>query len=325
MPSGWIAYCVRPVEVAVRRSRRPVPEIHGWIAVDKPAGMTSTMVSNRVRRLTGVAKCGHGGTLDPLATGVLPIALGNATKTVAYAMDAEKSYLFGLRWGEERDTDDADGQVTATSDVRPDRAAIVSALPAFVGLIEQVPPAYSAVKVAGERAYKLARESRPVELNSRIVSIRKFALVDMSDGDTALFEVVSGKGAYMRSLARDLARRLGTVGHVCELRRTRVGAFAEARAVPLETLEGLGHIGPDSPYLLPVETALADIPALALTGSEAASLRRGQAVALFGATDLDRIGHLADGATVRAESGGRIVALARFEGGRVHPMRVMNP
>ena len=309
----------------MRRNRRDGPEINGWLAVDKPAGMTSTTVSNRIRRLAGNAKCGHGGTLDPLATGVLPIALGSATKTVSFAMDAEKSYRFGLRWGEERDTDDADGAVTATSDYRPDRAAIVAALPAFTGLVEQIPPAYSAIKVAGERAYKLARESRPVELSPRVVSIRRFELLEMVDRDTALFEVVSGKGAYMRSLARDLARRLGTVGHVCELRRTRVGAFSEARAVPLESLEALGHIAPDCPYLLPVETVLADIPALALTGSEAASLRRGQTVALFQATDLDRIGHLADGATVRAESGGRVVALARFEGGRVHPMRVMNP
>ena len=306
------------------RNRRDVPDISGWIAVDKPAGITSTTVSNRVRRLAGGAKCGHGGTLDPLATGVLPIALGEATKTVAFAMDAEKSYRFRLRWGEERDTDDADGAVVATSAHRPDAADILAALPEFTGAIEQVPPAYSAIKVQGERAYALARQDRPVVLAPRTVTIRRFALAEIVDRDSADFEVVSGKGAYMRSLARDLARRLGSVGHVSRLRRTAVGGFTEGRSISLESLEALGHIGPDCPYLLPVETALDDIPALALTGSEAASLRRGQTVALFQAADLIRIGHLAEGATVRAQTGGRLVALARFEGGRVHPVRVMN-
>ena len=305
--------------------RRPTgPEISGWVVVDKPGGMTSTTVSNRVRRLAGDAKCGHGGTLDPLATGVLPIALGEATKTVAFAMDSEKSYRFRLRWGEERDTDDADGAVAATSDHRPGIPEILAALPEFTGDIEQVPPVYSAIKVQGERAYALARQDKPVLLAPRTVSIRRFSLAGIVDADAADFEVVCGKGAYMRSLARDLARRLGTVGHVARLRRTAVGAFTEARSIALESLEALGHIGPDCPYLLPVETALDDIPALALTGSEAASLRRGQTVALFQASDLVRIGHLADGATVRAQMGGRLVALARFEGGRVHPVRVMN-
>ncbi len=308
-----------------RRGRyKKAPKIDGWLVVDKPAGMTSTAVTNRVRRLAGGAKCGHGGTLDPLATGVLPIAFGEATKTVAYAMDADKAYRFRLRWGEARDTDDADGAVVATSEVRPDRGAIEAVLPEFVGHIEQVPPAYSAIKVDGERAYDLARADRPVELKPRIVRVASIVLADLPDRDHADFEVVCGKGTYMRSLARDLARRLGTVGHVAALRRTRVGAFTEDRAIALESLEALGHIAPDTANLLPVETALDDIPALAMTGSEAASLRRGQAVALFGAADLARIDHLADGATVRATSGGRLVALARFEGGRVHPVRVLN-
>ena len=307
------------------RRRHQEPDISGWLAVDKPAGITSTTVSNRIRRLTGGAKCGHGGTLDPLATGILPIALGQATKTVSFAMDSEKSYRFRLRWGEARDTDDAEGAVTATSDSRPDREAIQAALSGFTGEIQQVPPAYSAIKVDGERAYKLAREATPVELRPRPIWIRRFDLVELVDADHADFEVVSGKGAYMRSLARDLALALGTVGHIARLRRLCVGAFTEARAISLETLEALGHIGPDCPYLLPVETALADIPALALSGSEAVSLRRGQAVAFFRAADLARIGHLAEGTTVRAESDGHLVALARYEGGRVHPIRVMNP
>lgn len=308
-----------------RRRRPNGPSVTGWIVVDKPGGMTSTAVCNRVRRLAGDAKTGHGGTLDPLATGVLPLALGDATKTVAYAMDGEKAYRFRLCWGEARDTDDAEGAVTGVSDVRPSEAEIAAVLPRFVGLIQQVPPIYSAIKVGGERAYNLARAQQAVALEARPIDIRDFRLAEIVDRDHADFDVVSGKGAYMRSLARDLAAALGTVGHIAALRRTRVGPFTEAGAVALASLEALGHIAPDCEYLLPVETALADIPALAVTGSEAASLRQGQAVPLFRTTDLDRIGDIADGATVRATSDGMTVAIARLEGGRVQPVRLINP
>lgn len=315
----------KPTMAARRRGRgeRPSP-VNGWLVVDKPSGVTSTTVCNRVRRLAGNAKTGHGGTLDPLATGVLPIAFGEATKTVGYTMDARKSYRFTVRWGEARDTDDADGEIVETAAGRPGVREIEAALPRFIGEIEQTPPIYSAVKIGGERAYKLAREDRAVVPEPRQVTVESFSLVRQIDDDAAEFDVVCGKGTYMRSLARDLALALGTVGHIAVLRRTAVGGFREADAMTLASLEALGHIPPDFEGLLPVETALADIPALALSGSEAATLRSGQVVQLFRTSDLPRLGEIADGSTVRATAGGKLVAVARLEGGRVRPVRVMN-
>jgi len=307
------------------RSRRELPvPINGWLVVDKPGGITSTAVCNRIRRLAGGVKAGHGGTLDPLATGILPIALGEATKTVAYTMETRKTYRFRVRWGEARDTDDADGVVVATHHLRPTRATIEAALPGFVGAIEQVPPAYSAIKIDGERAYERARRDEVVTIEPRIVTVLQFRLAEILDEDHADFEVVCGKGTYMRSLARDLAKALGTVGHIAALRRTAVGPFTLERAIALESLEALGHIAPDFEGILPVETALADIPALAVTGSEAASLRSGQALQLFSTPDLARIGDFADGTTLRATANGKLVAVARYEGGQVRPVRVLN-
>ena len=209
-------------------------ELDGWLIVDKPQGLTSTDVVNRVRRGFDAQKAGHGGTLDPLATGVLPVAFGAATKTVPYVMDGTKLYHFTLKFGEGRDTDDAEGQVISTSDVRPDDAAIAAALPAFRGDIMQVPPIYSAIKVAGERAYDMAREGRAPELAARPARVDRFELIARPDADTAVFEVQSGKGVYMRSLARDLALACGTVGHITVLRRLRVGPFTEEQAIPLD-------------------------------------------------------------------------------------------
>jgi len=307
--------------MARRRQGRP---IHGWLIIDKPAGMSSAHVVAKVRRLTGAAKAGHGGTLDPLATGVLPIALGEATKTVSYVMDGAKEYRFTLRFGEARATDDAEGPVTATSPVRPSDAEIRAVLPRFVGMIEQVPPAFSALKVDGVRAYELARAEETVELEPRLVRIERLELVARPDSDHAEFLVRSGKGAYMRSLARDLARALGTVGHVSALRRTAVGPFTEAQAISLETLETLGHSLAASGHLLAVETALDDIPALALTETEARRLRSGQAVGLLRRMDLERVAHLESGAVVCAMAAGKPVALARFEAGDLRPVRVLN-
>jgi tRNA pseudouridine55 synthase len=311
------------------RKRHGLP-VHGWIILDKPSGMTSTHAVAAVKRLTRAAKAGHGGTLDPLATGVLPIALGEATKTMAFVMDAGKRYRFTLRWGEARTTEDAEGEVTATSGHRPSREEILAALPQFHGLIEQVPPAFSALKLDGQRAYDLARAGHAVDLAARQVRVDRFELVDMPDADHAVFEVACGKGTYMRSLCRDLALRLGTVGHLSALRRTAVGSFGESQAISLESLEALRHsaAGPDSlsesGYLLPVETALDDIPALALTSVEANRLRSGQPVGLLHRMDLERIGHLESGALVCAMSGGKPVALARFQGGDLRPLRVLN-
>ncbi len=324
--------------MARRRRGRPV---HGWLALDKPAGITSTAALGRVRRLFDAQKGGHGGTLDPLATGILPIALGEATKTVAYAMDRDKTYRFTVCWGEARDTDDREGTVTQTSDRRPGEADIRAILPRFAGVIEQVPPAYSAIKVDGERAYDLARDGAPPELAARRVVVNDLHLVDLPDRDHAVFEVTCGKGTYVRSLARDIARALGTVGHVAQLRRTRVGAFDENVAISLEKLESIRHIPAshgigDTPdggvsgaddllaLLLPIETALDDIPALALTGREADRLKNGQPVPVLRTDNRACIADLSDGATLCAMSDGKPIALVRLEDRMVHPVRVLN-
>ncbi|MBI4185168.1 MAG: tRNA pseudouridine(55) synthase TruB [Proteobacteria bacterium] len=311
-------------------ARKPRGEpIHGWLNVDKPRGLTSTQVVARIKRLTGAAKVGHGGTLDPMASGVLPIALGEATKTVAYVMEGAKSYRFVVRWGEARSTDDAEGEVIETSPVRPSAAAVEAVLGEFVGEIAQVPPRFSAVKVGGERAYRLARAEKEVVLEPRRVRIEALRLVRLIDADHAEFEVRCGKGAYMRSLARDLARRLGTVGHVAELRRSAVGPFREEDAIPLEKLEALGHSPAVLGQMLPIETALDGIPALALSGTEAARLRSGQAVSILGAArrmpkGAPGIARLTEGTVVCAVADGKPVALARIESGMVHPVRVLN-
>ena len=277
--------------------RRGIP-IHGWLIVDKPAGVTSAGVVGKVRRLTGAAKVGHAGTLDPLATGVLPLAFGEATKTVAYAMDRTKVYRFTARWGEARSTDDSEGAVTETSDIRPTRDEIEAALPSFIGVLEQVPPAYSAVKVEGQRAYALARADKPVKLEPRRIRIDEFRLLGIPDADHAEFEVISGKGAYMRSLARDIALALGTVGHIAALRRIAVGPFREDAAISLDKLAALGHSAPLSELLLPVETALDDIPALALTEAEGQSLRHGQSVAALPVVSRSPSAGITQGAVV---------------------------
>jgi tRNA pseudouridine55 synthase len=305
------------------RKRRGKP-INGWLIIDKAAGITSSGVVGRVRKLTEAAKVGHGGTLDPLATGVLPVALGEATKTTAYAMDGTKVYTFTIRWGEARSTDDAEGEVTAQSDVRPTREAIEAALAQFTGLIDQVPPAFSAVKVGGQRAYALARADKPVELAARQIRIEKFELLGMPDPDHAEFRVTSGKGAYMRSLARDLALALGSVGHIAVLRRIAVGPFREEDAISLENLADLGHSAPLADFLLPVETALADIPALALTETEARCLRHGQPIAILPVANRSSLTQVNQGAVYCAMASDKPVALARIEGGEIRPVRVLN-
>ena len=305
------------------RRRRGTP-IHGWLVLDKPAGMTSAGVVGKVRRLTGAAKVGHAGTLDPLATGILPLALGEATKTVAYVMDDTKDYRFTVRWGEARASDDGEGEVTKTSRHRPSEAEIRAVLDRFTGDIDQVPPAYSAVKVGGRRAYALARADAAPELKSKRVRIDRLALVSVPDADHARFEAVTGKGTYMRSLARDMAVALGTVGHVAALRRTRVGPFGEERAISLDKLEELGHSAALLDRLLPVETALDDIPALALTEAEARDLRHGRPVPVLPVASRSPLKNVAQNAVVCAMAGGRPVALARIKGGEIRPLRVLN-
>jgi tRNA pseudouridine55 synthase len=277
-----------------------------------------------VRRWFDAQKAGHGGTLDPLATGLLPIAFGAATKTVPYVMDGTKVYHFTLRMGDARDTDDADGASIGLSDVRPTDEQLRAALPAFTGDIMQVPPAFSAIKVGGERAYDLARAGAPPVLEARPARVDRFELIERIDADTAVFEVQSGKGVYMRSLARDLAIACGTLGHVAALRRLRVGPFAEAQAIPLDKLQRGEDTPPVSPdFLLPVATALADIPALALTEAEAFGLSHGQAISLV--TLMGRIPRAAnpEGGLARAMAGSRVIGLCRLEDGMLKPERLL--
>lgn len=307
--------------------RREREKVDGWLVVDKPEGPTSTAVVNRVRRLLNAAKAGHAGTLDPIATGVLPVAFGEATKTVAFAMQGRKTYRFTVRWGEQRATDDATGTLVANSAARPNESEIRAVLPRFVGDITQVPPAYSAIKVEGQRAYALARAGEAPELEARAVRIDRIDLLGTPDPDHADFEVRCGKGAYMRGLVRDLAAALGTYGHIAGLRRLAVGRFLEQDAIPLDKLEALGHSAAALEYLLPVETALADIPALALTDIEAKLLRSGRPVQVLRTADRVRIDGMAEGEVVCAMAGGKPVALTRLSYGPVlqlHPVRVLN-
>ena len=313
--------------MARRRKGQPV---HGWVIVDKPVGLTSTTAVGIVRRVFDAQKAGHAGTLDPMATGVLAVALGEATKTVPYAMDAEKVYRFTARWGEGRDSDDAEGNVTATSDHRPNKEEIESALPRFTGTLVQVPPAYSAIKVQGERAYDLAREGVQVALEPRAVEVSQARLLGLPDRDHAEFEISCGKGTYVRSWVRDLALALGTVGHVSALRRTRIGGFREESAIALETLKGFMHIPAAFEHLRPISTALDGIPALAVTGPDAVRLRSGNPI-LIRASQFAKIaerqpeGSDLQGLTVFLSSAeGEPVALAEFAQGELRPFRVFN-
>jgi len=305
------------------RKRRGRP-IHGWIIIDKPLGMTSSTVVGKVRKYLDAAKAGHGGTLDPLASGVLPIALGEATKTMSYVMDGHKTYEFTVTWGEATQTDDCEGEIVERSDHRPSEDAIEAVLGEFSGAIEQVPPVFSAIKVNGQRAYALARADQEVELQPRTVFVENLALIDCPDPDHAAFTLTCGKGTYVRSLGRDLAIRLGTVGHISKLRRTVVGPFSEDVAISLDSLESLGHIAPDSENLLPIETVLDDIPALALTIEEARRLKQGQAVSILPVASRSPETDVKQGDIVSAMSEGRLVALAEIIGGEIRPFRVMN-
>jgi tRNA pseudouridine55 synthase len=313
---------------AMGRKKRGQP-VHGWVVVDKPEGITSTQVVGIVRRVFDAQKAGHAGTLDPMATGVLAVALGEATKTVPYAMDSEKTYRFTACWGEGRDSDDAEGAVTETSPVRPDRAAIEAAIPRLVGEIEQVPPAYSAIKVAGERAYDLARDGEKVTLQPRRVEIHAVRLLETPGLDHAVFEMRCGKGAYVRAWVRDLARMLGTVGHVSQLRRLSVGGFLAERAIPLETLKGFMHSPAAFEHLLPLSTALDGIPALAVTGPDVVRLKSGNPVLMRAPLFARIAGSVPDGdlegLTVYCSSvEGDPVALTALEAGELRPFRVFN-
>jgi len=307
----------------VSRHRKGNP-VHGWIVLDKPLGLSSAAAVANVKRILGAQKAGHAGTLDPLATGVLPIALGEATKTMSFMVEGEKTYRFTLAWGEQRSTDDAEGAVTASRDVRPGRDAIAAILPRFTGVQMQMPPAFSALKVKGARAYDLARGGETVDLVARPVSIHSLVLLETPDPGHARLEAKVGPGTYIRALARDLGLALGTFAYVTELQRISVGSFTLERAISLAKLEALGHSAAASGHLLPLETALDDIPALALTESQAKALRCGQAVTPFSPQDRARIDQIGEGARICATSGGKLVALAEVASGEIRPLRVLN-
>ena len=285
----------------------------GIVVVDKPAGITSHDVVARVRRLAGTRKVGHAGTLDPLATGILPIALGEATKTVPAVQDGTKVYRFAIKWGEETTTDDIEGEVSARSAVRPSEAEILAALPGFTGEIMQTPPAFSAIKVDGERAYDLARAGEVVELSARPVYIEALQLIEHA-GEISRLEMTCEKGTYVRALARDLARQLGTCGHVVELRRTAVGPFSAARAVTLEALEAATD---RDALLLPVAAGLSLLPEIRLTPDQVSAVRHGNPVLLGGASAPIALD------SAWASSAGVAVALGRVEAGMFKPQRVI--
>ena len=321
---------IRPA-IAPGQRKRIKRDVHGWLVLDKPVGMTSTHAVSVVKRVFQAKRAGHAGTLDPLASGLLPIALGEATKTVPFVMDGRKIYRFTVRWGEERDTDDAEGRVTATSVERPGAQAIRALLPRFTGEIAQVPPRFSAVKVEGERAYDLARDGEVVELEARPVEIHRLELLDMPDADHTVLAAECGKGTYVRALARNIGRALGCFGHVAALRRTAVGPFTEDIATALATLQAALPAAPQDPALpadeiaaaalpplLPVEAGLAALPALRVSSSDAGRLARGQAVLMRGRDAPVMAGWV----SVLAQ--GSLIALAEVEQGELRPRRIFN-
>lgn len=297
---------------------------NGWLVLDKPHGITSAHALNKVKNILGInsrkrnaPKIGHAGTLDPLATGILPLALGEATKASAFAMDRLKSYRFTVQWGEFRSTDDGEGEVTGTSDKRPMEAEIRAILPRFTGLVMQTPPAFSAIKVDGERAYNLARAGEAVELKPREVFIKSLKLIEYMP-DSAIFDMECGKGTYVRSVARDMARALGTAGHVSAIRRTSVGPFAEEHAISLEKLFEIVHKDGLASVLHPVESVLDDIPAWEVPSGLASLLKRGQPLLLGPGDDFPQ------GARYRAVSRGKLVAVCEAEQDTMKPVRVFN-
>ena len=292
--------------------------VNGWVILDKPEGLGSTTAVSIVRRIFNAQKAGHAGTLDPAASGVLPIALGEATKTIPYVMDGEKAYAFTVRFGQATDTDDAQGEVIAETDVLPDRDSILKVLPSFIGEIEQVPPKFSAIHVNGQRAYDLARSKQEIELTPRRIRIDDLRLLEPYDPLNARFEVRCGKGTYVRSLARDIALKVGSLGYVTALRRIKCAKFSLQSAFLLEYLKSLEHSSNWTNVLLPVETVLDDIPALALTQAQAEKLSNG---GFLPAGDFETV---PQAEVLQAKRNGRLIALVRVQDGMVRPVRLIN-
>lgn len=303
--------------------RKKGDKVTGWVNLDKPLNLTSTQAMAKVRRIMNAQKAGHAGTLDPLATGILPIALGEATKTIPFAQDRLKTYEFTITWGEQRSTDDAEGDVIARSEVRPDQDAVNLALAEFTGEIEQIPPKFSAIKVDGQRAYDLARDGQDVELKPRNVYVGSLELLDARSED-ADFRMTCGKGTYVRSLARDMAEKLGSCGYISALRRTAVGSLNDHTSISLEKLEEMGDKARDA--LMPLDAVLDDIPALTLTQEEVSRLRNGQVLSFVSKPDFERIERvgLDIGQIALALFEDDAVALVEREGPNIKPIRVFN-
>ncbi|MEM9575421.1 MAG: tRNA pseudouridine(55) synthase TruB [Pseudomonadota bacterium] len=297
--------------------RRKGRDISGWVVVDKPAGMTSTSVVNKVRWALEARKAGHAGTLDPEATGVLAVALGEATKTVPYVTEALKAYEFTVRLGQSTNTDDAEGEVTAESDTRPDDEEIKQALGRFVGDIEQVPPQFSAVKIDGERAYKRARDGESMEIAARPLYVESLLLIDRPDPDHVTLEMVCGKGGYVRSIARDLGEALGCLGHVRQLRRIWSGPFDAADGLTVEQIDTLAKTPELDAHIQPLEVALSGLAEVRCTEQGATRLRNGNP----GMVLADGVEY---GDTCWASQGGRALAIGVYKAGELHPARVLN-
>jgi tRNA pseudouridine55 synthase len=299
------------------RTRKKGKNITGWLVLDKPLGQSSTQALGKARYLLDAKKAGHAGTLDPLASGVLPLAFGEATKTIPFMVDAQKTYTFTIAWGASTTTQDAEGEVTERSDVRPTQAEILAAMPAFVGQIEQIPPAYSAIKVDGKRAYALARAGEEVTLTARTIRIDSLKLQSLPDADHASFEVQCGKGTYVRSLMRDLAAVLGAKGHISALRRTQVGAFDEAASISIETLVGMDE-DERMAALLPLNAALTHLPTINVSAEQAQDLRHGRAII------PNNLQQAQEQTNLYAHQSETPVAIGMLEGGFFKPGRVFN-
>jgi len=307
--------------------------IHGWVNVNKPIDVTSTQVVGKIRHALNAQKAGHGGTLDPLASGILPIALGEATKTVNYIQDATKTYHFAVTWGEQRSTDDAEGDAIAKSDNRPTRDAIEKILPDFIGDIQQIPPQFSAVKIDGERAYDMARDGEKVEIKSREVHIEKFEILE-HEADTTTFTCTCGKGTYIRSLARDMGVKLGCFGYISMLERTQVGGFTLDTAISLDffqqMIDNADQVKTLEDIVLPLSTVLDDIPALALKDKEAIKVKNGNPLSFMSRPDLARLEQIgidwkADGSTIAlATYEGTAMAMIDVNGAKLQPIKVFN-
>lgn len=310
------------------RTRKKGNPVNGWLVLDKPEGISSTQALGKARHLLNARKAGHAGTLDPLATGILPLAFGEATKTVPYCQDAEKTYQFTVKWGASTNTDDSEGEITKTSDARPTKEQLLAVMQNYTGQIEQVPPQFSAIKIDGQRAYALARKGEDVEIDARKVIVYQLDLLSFSEGE-ARFECQCSKGTYIRSLARDMGDDLGCFGHIIQLRRTAVGSFDEKSAISLDKLQEMIETAPVEDVLLPVEAPLDDIPALILTDSEAMRLKNGQSVALFSKDGQSRLQNAgldpktAD-STILVRTHRKPIALAHVKGVEVSPIRILN-